>query len=178
MRAGTLTQAARDAMCDDFIARPVLFRGMSEVKRVWWVRMQLLRQLCVGISDPGKASTSERTVNPNLQTTSRCDEPRGAFRATQEFSSSLLPPGLKLRPFLLGTGWMGAGGLWDNLHVQHLIDTGTLPDDWLRLQDTPRLSAALAAHLKNILADTAAKYSAAAASSAVGEKRARCKSDS
>ena len=31
---GTMTQAARDAVCDDFLARPVLYRGMAEVRHV------------------------------------------------------------------------------------------------------------------------------------------------
>jgi hypothetical protein len=128
MSLGTLTQKERDAMCDDFVSRPVLYRGMAEVERVWWVPMRQLRQLCVGDDSQ----------------TCDCDSPGPA---------SLLPPGLKLRDFLLGEGWMGDEGLWDEAVVQDLVDTGIIPDDWLRLQDLPRLNEGEAAYVQNCLAE-------------------------
>jgi hypothetical protein len=140
---GTLTQAERDSMCADFVARPVLYRGMTEVRRVWWVRMRPLRQLCLHIASGGKGEGGEgHTMHDAAHGTPAHPPP--------------LPPGLRLRPFLLRPGWLGPGGLWEHADVQRLLDCGVTAEGWLRLQDMACMSEGETALLANSLADTAA----------------------
>jgi hypothetical protein len=139
---GVMTGVDRERICADFLASPIVCRGMNEVRRLWWLPLRPLHHMCVGLGISGERGNKELQRNASDHDTAS---------SPQHF----LPPGLTIRPFLLQRGWLGAGGLWEHADVKQLVDTGIVSESWLPLRSMVCIAAGETAHLCNSLADTA-----------------------
>jgi hypothetical protein len=127
---GKLTLADRARMCAEFSKLNVTCRGMTEVKNVFWVALRPLRDHCIYENYAYRAKKVQR-VPP----------------------SNPLPPGLKIRDFLLHRSWLGSE-FWQHPAIHQLLETGVFPDSWQRLQDISSITAGELAHLSSSLALT------------------------
>lgn len=159
---GTLSAAQRRAMCSDFESSRIVCRGMTEVRRLWWLPLRALRELCLG--------------PPRREAVAAADDcaTEGPRSQAHIAAPSPLPAGLKIRPFLLQTGWLGRGGLWHHPDVHQLLEQGVFNESWRRLQDVACISAGEAAHLCNTLAHAVAgRRRSDHASSSADDRRTR-----
>lgn len=145
---GTLSAAQRRTMCSDFERSRVVCRGMTEVKRLWWLPLRALRELCLGPARREAAAAADDCAAEGSSV---------AGSSAHIAAPSPLPAGLKIRPFLLQTGWLGRGGpLWHHPDLHQLVEQGVFGEGWGRVQDVARISAGEETHLCNSLAQAVA----------------------